>query len=99
MTSPTSVGKSRGVGFVMKNDISNRHRGDLGGRFTDNRVPAKVSISMTEEVAQKPSAQHLTWMLLNLLARQSFEIREIELNIPAGVPIRGRLSPLVSQSR
>jgi hypothetical protein len=83
----------------MKNDISNRHRGDLGGRFTDNRVPAKVSISMTEEVAQKPSAQHLTWMLLNLLARQSFEIREIELNIPSGVPIGARLSPLVSESR
>jgi hypothetical protein len=83
----------------MKNDISSRHRGDLGGRFTDQRVPAKVSIAVAEEVARKPAAQHLAWMLLNLLARQSFEIREIELNIPAGVPLRGRLSPLVSQSR
>lgn len=82
----------------MKNDISNRHRGDLGGRFTDQRIPAKVSIAMTEEVARKPAAQHLAWMLLNLLARQSHEIREIELNIPARVPVIERLSPLVSQS-
>src|ERR1041384_2726725 len=99
MTSPTSVGRSRGVGFVMKNDISNRHRGDLGGRFTDQRIPAEVSVAVTEDVARKPAAQQLSWMLLSLRARQSYEIRAIELDIPAGVPVVGRLSPLVPQSK
>lgn len=81
----------------MKNNISSRHRGDLGGRFQDTKLPAKVIISMSYEASKKPIAQHLAWMLLNLLARQSAEIQEIELNIPTGiVPIK-RLSPLISR--
>ncbi len=81
----------------MQNDISNRHRGDLNGRFTDSRLPAKIVVTMTVDTAQKPAAQHLTWMLLNLLARQTEEIREIELNIPDGIVLAEMLSPLISR--
>ena len=76
--------------------ISNRHRGNLGGRLTDSRLPAKVSVLLDADVARHPTAQHLTWMLLNLLARQSFEIREIELALPGSIPAVQRLSPLIS---
>jgi molybdopterin/thiamine biosynthesis adenylyltransferase len=76
--------------------ISNRHRGNLGGRLTDSRLPAKVSVLVDADTARHPTAQHLTWMLLNLLARQTYEIREIELVLPGGIPAIQRLSPLIS---
>lgn len=82
----------------MKNDISNRHRGTLDGRFTDERLPAKITISMTREVAASRTAQHLTWMFVNLLARQTAEIQEINLNIPQGVSPIERLSPLIPET-
>src|SRR5258708_3918424 len=78
--------------------ISNRHRGTLGGRLTDNRLPAKVSVLLGADTARHPTAQHLAWMLLNLLARQSYEIREIELVLPEGIPPIQRLSPLISST-
>ena len=44
--------------------ISNRHRGNLGGRLTDNHLPAKVSVLLDADTARHATAQHLTWMLL-----------------------------------
>jgi hypothetical protein len=76
--------------------ISNRHWGNLGGRLTDSRLPAKVSVLVEADTAHHPATQHLTWMLLNLLARQSYEICEIELMLPEGIPAVQRLSPLIS---
>lgn len=79
----------------MKPDVSNRHRGDLRGRLGNDRVPAKVIVEADRAVAATPTGQHLTWMLLNLLARQSDEVGEIELAVPDGVRPAARLSPLV----
>jgi hypothetical protein len=76
--------------------ISNRHRGNLGGRLTDNRLPAKVTVALDADSARSPAAQHLSWMLLNLLARQAYEIRAIELVVPEGIAPVKRLSPLIS---
>src|SRR5882672_4196476 len=78
------------------NDSSSRQQGDLGGRLSDARIPAKVTITLSDEAARKPCAQHLTWMLANLLARQAFAVNRIVFNIPAGVPVLAQLSPLVS---
>lgn len=80
----------------MNERISHRHRGNFGGRFTDTRLPAKVTVLLDGDVARFPVAQHLCWMLLNLLARQTAEIRELELMIPKGIPVVARLSPLIS---
>lgn len=82
----------------MTSNVSNRHRGNLGGRFTDERIPSKVTISATSEVAASPTAQHLIWMLVNLLARQTHEICRIEFDIPFGVKPVERISPLVPKS-
>ena len=79
----------------MLSEISNRHRGDLGGRLSDLRVPGKVVIAASPEVAASPAAQHLIWMLVNLLSRQTVEIHEIELEIAENIKPAGRLSPLV----
>lgn len=79
----------------MKPDVSNRHRGDLGGRLRNDRVPAKVTVEADRAVVAIPTGQHLMWMLLNLLARQSDEVGEIELAMPDGVRPAARLSPLV----
>lgn len=79
----------------MKPDVSNRHRGDLSGRLGNDRVPAKVTIEVDRGVALTAIGQHLTWMLLNLLARQSDEVWEIDLVVPEGVKPSARLSPLV----
>src|SRR5258708_1245469 len=76
--------------------ISNRHRGNLGGRLTDSRLPAKVTVALDADSARSPAAQHLSWMLLNLLARQAYEIRAIELVVPEGIAPVKRLSPLIS---
>lgn len=76
--------------------ISKRHRGSLGGRLTDSRIPAKVTVVLDTDSAHSPIAQHLSWMLLNLLARQAYEIREIELVVPEGITPVKRLSPLIS---
>src|SRR5690349_3287347 len=73
--------------------IALRHRGNLGGRLTDDRIPARVTIALTVEVAHHATAQHLLWMLANLLARQTVEIQEIRLDIPPGVPVAAALSP------
>ena len=81
---------------MTTNDSSSRQQGDLGGRFTDARIPAKVTITLSDEAARKPCAQHLTWMLANLLARQTFAVNRIVFNIPAEVPLLAQLSPLVS---
>jgi len=83
----------------MNERISHRHRGDFGGRFTDTRLPAKVTVLLEAEVARLPAAQHLSWMLLNLLARQTVEIRELELLIPKGISVVERLSPLIAEER
>jgi molybdopterin/thiamine biosynthesis adenylyltransferase len=77
-------------------EISNRHRGDLGGRLTDQRVPARVVLAASSEVAETAAGQHLIWMLLNLLARQTVEIREIQLDIPCGIKLAASTSPLVT---
>lgn len=79
----------------MRNDIANRHRGDLGGRFTDGRLPAGVTVSIDALSANKPIGQHLAWMLLNLLARQADEIHELALIVPEGIAAADRLSPLI----
>jgi molybdopterin/thiamine biosynthesis adenylyltransferase len=52
-----------------------------------------------KEIAHYPTAQHLTWMLVNLLARQTYEIHEIELIVPEDIPVAGRLSPLISETQ
>ncbi len=83
----------------MKSDISDRHRGDLGGRLTGGRVPARVTVTMSREAALSPTAQHLAWMLLNLLARQTDEVSGIVLDVPGGVACAARLSPLIPPSR
>ncbi len=82
----------------MSERISHRHRGDFGGRFTDTRLPAKVTLLLEADVARLPAAQHLSWMLLNLLARQTAEILELELQVPKGIPVVERLSPLISET-
>lgn len=82
----------------MKSEISNRHRGDLGGRLNHGKAPSRVTVSLSEEAADSPTAQHLTWMLLNLLARQTEEVGEIVIDVPAGVPCAGPLSPLIPAS-
>ena len=79
----------------MSSEISNRHRGDLGGRLIDLRVPSKVVIAVSPEVAKIPAAQHLTWMLVNLLARQTVEIEEIQLEVPAHIRLTSHVSPLL----
>src|SRR5690348_9834734 len=79
----------------MLSEISNRHRDDLGGRLSDLRVPGKVVIAASTEVAANPEAQHLIWMLLNLLSRQTVEINAVELEIGENIKLTGRLSPLV----
>ncbi len=80
---------------MTKNEMSTRHRGDLDGRLTDGRIPARVRLVIDAEVARHATMQHLLWMLANLLARQSTEIQEIVLDIPSGVSLAGRLGPLV----
>lgn len=82
----------------MSESISNRHRGNLGGKFTDSRLPAKVTVMIADEIAGYRTAQHLLWMLVNLLARQPDEIQEIELIVPKGIIPKERLSPLISIS-
>ena len=79
----------------MRNELSNRHRGDLRGRLVGGRAPARVVVRVGRRAAATPAGQHLAWMLLNLLARQDDEIQEIELEVPEGVEPVGRLSPLV----
>lgn len=79
----------------MRSEMASRHRGDLGGRFTDTNVPAHVVIALEPHVALSRTAQHLTWMLVNLLARQSVEIASLELRISPEVATRTRLSPLI----
>lgn len=79
----------------MSSELSARHRGNLNGRFSDQRVPAKVVIVATEEVVRTSGAQHLIWMLVNLLARQRHEVKHIELNIPHGIDAEKNLSPLI----
>jgi molybdopterin/thiamine biosynthesis adenylyltransferase len=79
----------------MSSEISNRHRGDLGGRLTDIRVPGRVIIAVSSDVATNPAAQHLAWMLANLLSRQTVEIQEIQLQIPDNIKVTSRLTPLI----
>lgn len=77
-------------------DIANRHRGTLRGRFTDTRVPARVIIGISPEMAERPVIQHLAWMLINLLARQTAEIGAIGLEIPKGIAPTPALTPLAN---
>lgn len=77
------------------NRVGNRHQDDLRGRFLDNRIPARVIVSVSAEAAPEATAQHITWMLLNLLARQPREVKEIILDIPHNIlPIK-HLGPLL----
>jgi len=46
-------------------------------------------------VTANPAAQHLIWMLVNLLVRQTVEIHEIQLEIAENIKPTDRLSPLV----
>src|SRR5260370_34904894 len=79
----------------MLNELSVRHRGDLGGRLTDVRLPAKVIVAGSPKAANTATGQHLTWMLLNLLARQTTEIAQIELSIPRAVEQLANLNAMV----
>jgi hypothetical protein len=63
-------------------EIGLRHQADLDGKLTSGAVPACVQIAVAAEVAKTAVAQHLIWMLLNLLTRQTPEISELELIIP-----------------
>ncbi|MBU8900722.1 ThiF family adenylyltransferase [Corallococcus sp. M34] len=81
----------------MKSDMSSRHRGDLAGKLLHLRAPARIVISVSEEAACSGAGQHLTWMLVNLLARQSDEVQEMVLRIPPNVPVHPRLSPLLPE--
>jgi len=76
-------------------NLANRHRGDLGGRLSHERAPARVRVQVSDDVAATPCGQHLTWMLVNLLARQADEVAALDLAIPRGIPIVQPLSPLV----
>lgn len=84
---------------MTRESLSRRHRDNLGGRFSDTRLPAKVTVIVGKEIAHHPTAQHIVWMLVNLLARQAYEIRAIELLVPEGVPVAGRLSPFINKAR
>lgn len=79
----------------MSGEIGQRHAGDLGGRLFDPGVGARVTIAVSKDVAHFPSTQHLVWMLVNLLARQPAEVREIVLDLPANTPLAIDASPLV----
>lgn len=79
---------------MTRNDFGSRHEGNLGGRLTDTRVPARVTIQLARDVAENTSAQHLVWMLVNLLARQPREITALRLMVPSGVQAVERLTPL-----
>ena len=79
-------------------EIGRRHAGDLGGRLRDPGAGAKVTIAVSENVAHFPSTQHLVWMLVNLLARQPNEVREIVLSVPAKTRLATDVSPLVDRS-
>jgi molybdopterin/thiamine biosynthesis adenylyltransferase len=79
-------------------NMAHRHRGDLGGRLTDTRIPARVVVALGQEAAQTATGQHLLWMLVNLLARQSVEIHQLELRLPRAVRAVPYLSPLVPQN-
>lgn len=81
----------------MKSDISSRHRGDLGGKLLRARLPVRVILSVSEVAAQTVAGQQITWMLLNLLARQADEVQEVMLELPPGLSVHSRLSPLVPQ--
>ncbi|MFL5758976.1 MAG: ThiF family adenylyltransferase [Thermomicrobiales bacterium] len=76
-------------------DIAQRHRGTLGGRLSEQHGLARVTISLDAVTSGTTVGQHLAWMLVNLLARQTEEVGTIEFDIPTGVtPIR-HLSPLM----
>src|SRR4051794_3802235 len=76
-------------------DIGLRHQADLAGKLTGGVVPACIQIAVEAEVAKTWVAQHLVWMLVNLLARQTPEISELELLFPEEIKPVDRLSSLV----
>lgn len=79
----------------MVSDMASRQRGDLGGRLGRGWVPARVTIRLDADVARTACGQHLTWMLVNLLARQADEISALDLVVPPGIPVARPLSPFV----
>lgn len=80
----------------MSGKIGKRHVGDLGGRLLDPGVGARVTIAVSEDIARYASTQHLVWMLINLLARQPREVREIALDLSAETRLAKDVSPLVA---
>lgn len=82
---------------MLNDEISNRHRGDLGGRLSRDNLPAKVIVVLDDWVASNETIQHLTWMLVNLLARQTDEVVSLEIRVSNAVPVMDRLGPLVPE--
>ncbi len=79
----------------MVSDMASRQRGDLGGRLSQGRAPARVTVRLDADVARTTCGQHLTWMLVNLLARQADEISALDLVVPPGIPVARPLSPFI----
>lgn len=80
---------------MNRSELGHRHRGDLRGALSHDRAPARVTVELTPEAGASPTAQHLVWMLVNLLARQADEVAVLDLRVPADVPLGVKLSPLV----
>lgn len=81
--------------------VSKRHEGDLDGRLRsfDTTRQVTVTVTVAEETAKLASAQHTSWMLLNLLTRLVGVVREIRLLCPPGIPLAGRVVPLAPAAR
>ena len=79
--------------------ISNRHEGDLGGRFFPfaDTEPTAVTVVVAPETAHLPAVQHTAWMLINLLARFDGILAQVGLVCPPDVPFVCRTVPLADR--
>ena len=85
----------------MNEQVSSRHKGDLGGFFLPfgsvDQVNATVSVS--PEYAAMANSQHTAWMVVNLLARLKGVVRSIGLQCPKGIRLSGNVVPFARATR
>lgn len=81
--------------------VSKRHEGDLDGRLLpfDTTRQVTVTVAVGEETARLASAQHVSWMLLNLLTRLVGIVREVRLRCRPGIPLAGQVVPLAPSAK
>ena len=80
----------------MKETLSNRHEGDLGGKlspFGEAKHPG-VTVEIAADHAASASVQHAAWMLLNLLCRLKGVLSQVSVRCPKDVSLAGRITPL-----